>query len=397
MVNITNNYAINAEQLNLNIDELITTKLPPEFGGAAIDDFSCKVKNGTVCNPYLTIIPFGPSEDLSNKHFEDADILIYMLPHMDLNNTKTLLKQRGWHTDICYKDNNDIHIIGAYYGKLRYYTIGNMPKYFTRSDGTLDKECPNIFHIYRLTTRCHNLHFMMLKSCVRYWKDLFCNYTFAEDNANCKGITQLFDPADFHDTKTLECLARAIINHPPDQKPAVPPILCVQWVYQILCLSLMIPINETTLRRLCVWDEFNNYWAKSIPLQDSSLVGLPDLPMTPYSPAQVIQAFLNTYDNGANLISELKIPKGMSSYLTNIPKQVDPSNKMITDCVDHYFSDVEHSNNIAMPFNGPNGENNGFVLPIMFYCESHNKLTTKEDYFWEYIGTGIHRDFIKGP
>jgi hypothetical protein len=170
----------------------------------------------------------------------------------------------------------------------------------------------------------------------------------------------------------------------------------VQWSYEVLCLALNVPLNEVHLRRLGVFDDCVKNWGSSIDKIEPGLIGINKLPIVPYSPAQVLQAFLNTYGKGMSLLDALKSPtyeELLKQYLLahNFAGSPDQKSEYISD----YLAQVVESGDITKPLI-VNGQYYRFMLPNTFFCESRLAPKKSADEPWfQYVGTAVHENYVR--
>ena len=91
------------------LDELVTSLVPEALGGGTVDDFSAIVdENRCACEPYLRVVPFGPNSKAVNDVIQDGDILSFVFPRLEGGGAVEMLKQRGWHAEVCHKRDDGI-------------------------------------------------------------------------------------------------------------------------------------------------------------------------------------------------------------------------------------------------------------------------------------------------
>jgi hypothetical protein len=366
-----------------NLDQLVLASPPSLPGlpfGTAVDDFSATIdESRQPCPPYLRVVPFGCREDAISPLIDDGDILVFVHQAVNRDNPAEALKQRGWHAEICYK--NDA---GQAFQKAPW---GPTPR---------DKPCNDsdpswIIHIFRLELPgIDRDRVVTLKRQVRSWKTIFNDYDFPTDGNPATGGHWFLDPADFASVSDLEDLARRIIRRPEGIKPSVPPVTCVQWAYQVLCLALNVPLSHSNLRRLAVEDDFSKSWQSQIPLADDRLLGINTLPFVPYSPAQVLQAFLDTYMPGKSLLALLRLP-GAREFLHGVLEaQRHPG---MPEAVESYLNDISSSGDISRPL-VVHPYTYRFVMPIAFFCEARTPPSDTGAPWFRYVATALHTSVV---
>lgn len=366
-----------------NLDQLVLAK-PPTAPGlppvSAQDDFSAVVDDSRqACAPYLRVIPFGRSPDAISALIEDGDVLVFVRPKPDYDNPAEILKQRGWHAELCYR--NDVG------GAFERAPWGDNPRDQPCNAGQPDW----IIHVFRLELPgLDQDRAAALKRQVRSWKILFGNYDFPKDGNPETGGHWFLEPADFACAADLDDLARAIIGRPVGVKPKVPPVTCVLWTYTVLCLALNMPLTRNNLERLGVLDDFSRHWQSKIVLADDKLAGIGSLPFVPYSPAQVLQAFLDTYMPGESLLKLLTIP-GAREFLHGLLKAHEHPG--LPERVEAYLDDVVASGDMTKPLD-VEGRKYRFVMPIAFFCEARKPSPDPKLPWFRYIGTAMHNSLV---
>jgi len=223
-----------------NLDQLVLASPPSLPGlpfGTAVDDFSATIdESRQPCPPYLRVVPFGCREDAISPLIDDGDILVFVHQAVNRDNPAEALKQRGWHAEICYKNDAGQAFQKAPWGPCN------------------DSDPSWIIHIFRLELPgIDRDRVVTLKRQVRSWKTIFNDYDFPTDGNPATGGHWFLDPADFASVSDLEDLARRIIRRPEGIKPSVPPVTCVQWAYQVLCLALNVPISPSPGNHKSLW------------------------------------------------------------------------------------------------------------------------------------------------
>lgn len=366
-----------------SLDDLVTSRVPDLLGGGAADDFCATVdENRQPCEPYLRVLPFGPNSTAVDQVVEDGDVLSFVLPELENGGAVEVLKQRGWHAEVCYKAENGTACQRAPWG-----------------DNQRDKPCNEsdpgwVIHIFR--PRFPALapdSFDAMKQQVRLWKEIFGKHRFPADGDQYSGSHRYLDPADFSSVEEIEEIARKLLSRPRETMPDVPKVTCVQWSYQVLCLSLCVPLNERVLTRLGVFDAFRNNWPDMAGKTPPYLDGAGKLPFIPYSPAQVLQSFLDIYGEGRSLIACLQNPGTKRMLEGFLIREAPPG---LPEAVRSYLEEVTQSGDITPPLRVPGRQPYRFVMPITYFCEARSAICKEPDEPWfQYVGTMIHESMVK--
>lgn len=366
-----------------NLEELVSSTVPGELGGGIVDDFSAMIdENRCVVEPYLNIIPFGPTSTVVNDVIHDGDILSFVYAKMGVGGPVEILKQRGWHAEICFKSKDNIAMQRAPWGHSQVERKCN------------DNKIDWVIHVFRpIIPTIEIKQFEELKKQVRLWKVIFDKHVFPSAGDQYTGSHQYLDPADFNSVTDIKAIARKLISRSQYDMPNVPKVTCVQWAYQILCLSLNVPLNEKTLVELGVYKQFKEHWNDLNVLVPEDLIGADVLPFVPYSPAQVLQCYLDVYAKGRSLLEILREPKAK-----NFMQKLIESNKLpgLPEAISAYLSKILETGDISIPLTVQGRQEYRFVMPISFFCDSRiaHKKGSEQPWF-QYVGTLIHESMVK--
>ena len=366
-----------------NLVDLVSSPASAQLGSGTVDDLSATVdEDRRAIEPYLRIIPFGPNSTAVNTTIEDGDVLSFVSPRLEGGGAVEVLKQRGWHAEVCYRNDDGIAREKAPWNAT--------PR---------DEPCNNgqedwVIHIFR--PRFPGVspdRLISLKQQARLWKDIFDRYEFPSDGDQCTGSHKYLDPADFSTVTEIEGIARKLVSHPRGTMPDVPKVTCVQWAYQVLCLSLCVPLNKMNLERLGVWDTFKTNWPDMADKTPPDLNGTGKLPFIPYSPAQVLQAYLDTYAPGKSLIELLENIVSRTMLEGMLMQQQLPG---LPENIPQYFDNILATGDITQPLVVPGRPPYRFVMPITFFCDARAALRKDPDDPWlQYVGTMVHEGMVK--
>jgi hypothetical protein len=353
-----------------NIDKLVLAK--DWFNKELVDDFSATIdENRKPTGNYLRIIPFGNNEKELNSIIQDGDIILCM----GTQPPETLFKQRGWHAEICYKSPEGVAYVTG--------VNGNREIRIAKCDaGDADWTA----HIYRVIYPEHAydpVQLTKLKQQIYIWSQIYNKIRFPDDYNS--------DPADFVSVPDLKEAATKLIHRSKDSTPDLPYVTCVQWAYEILCLSLCVPLSSKKLIENGLYKDFIENWPDlESKLSDDSLEGVDKLPFVPYTTAEAIQASLDTYAYRYPLLDLLEKQEERESLVNHfISAQIN------RELISTYFCDVLESKNIKIPML-INGKPYHMIYPSMFYCEARNANLKKPDEPWiQYIGTMLPKEYVK--
>jgi hypothetical protein len=365
MISSTSKWTLDPSKFEMSPNQLTETHLPPwiditaKFGfkfpkpsiypeNTTIDDFSPN-KDGKLC-----IVPFSQLDN----YIQNGDVIIFMERKMAMENAKAidnvaeLIKQRGWHGEIAYRDTQ---------GAFQCAPWGGPP---IKEHPCVDLKTHRCYLPVETRRLEWNLHIFRLKpdaglesqirtlldDGVRRWRKIFNNYQFPQDH---DGIAWFLDPVDFKDVSELEQkIACQLIRNKPVQ-----PVYCMQWVHTVLSLSLNVPCNRETLTRLGILDDYQRNWAPALGFADDGLKPIGRLPINPYTPSDVVCAACSLYLGlPEEIVRSLIIP----GLLAQIPALQNESKKLPS---------------LTMP---P-------ITPLMEY----RKPGHRGEFEWEYVATAF--------
>ena len=371
------------------LEELVLSTMPGVPGipfQRPADDFSATYDETRARRDYyLRIIPYGGGQDLISPVVQDGDLFVFVHPKLSFGDPLMLLEQRGWHAELCYKDGTGIAYQIAPWGD----NLGNQPCNRSKDgDGQEDR----IVHVFRPEFPSMPQQATALKGQVRVWRQVFNKHKFPQTGEQFSGSPWFLDPTEFATVSDLEGLAKAMVCRSPNDFPKVPEVTCVKWSYEVLCLALNVPLTAENLERLGIRGDYDKHWSGILGNPPASMAGLGRLPFVPYSPAQVLQAFLDTYANGTSLLELAKNPTA-GAWLKELLKKM-PAPGLI-ERVEGYFEEILESGDISRPFVVPGRPPYRFMMPISFFCESRRPSQTASDPWFRYIGTAVHQRFLQ--
>lgn len=337
-------------------DQLIETRLPewneittkygftfpkPSFyeDRRIIDDFSPNMDGK------LFIVPFSQLD----KYIQNGDVIIFMARKLELgsnqmDNIAELIKQRGWHGEIAYRDPEAFHC--APWGELQII----QEHHFEPTDNPKWN-----LHVFRIKSEVDKEQQIraLLEDGVKRWRRIFGAYRFPQ---TANGKAWYLDPVDFKDISGLEQIACKLIR-----REEVPPVYCMQWVHTILSLALNVPCNERTLTSLGLLGDYQRNWASSLGFASDTLSSVGRLPINPYKPSDVICAACNLYLGvPQDLVRDLIIPKLLSVFPT-LQKEIND-----------------------LP---------AFTMPPIAPFMEYRKPGHRGEFEWEYVATGFDDRF----
>jgi len=291
----TSKWQLDKSKFGMPLDDLVCTVLPPwesiakspfsflkpaNYVPGPFDDFSPAFDDKG--NGMINIIPFSEMD----RVIEDGDIIIFMERPMNsswaTNDWVGMLKQRGWHAEIAYRNQDGIACQCAPWGEEGNEIIEHECSRLGNHRHYNDGKRWNL-HIFRLDKNAYpNSNIDKLLAQVHNWRRIFHHYKFPEENWQ-------FDPVDFENLDQLRDIARNLILGNDVEK-----VSCIQWVYTILSLALNVPLNENTLRDIGVWEQYNQKWGH-LGCASNNLQPLGILPIKPYTCSGIIKSFLSLY------------------------------------------------------------------------------------------------------
>ena len=322
-------WTLNPATLGISLDDLVMTQLPPWedlvgqiglkfsqppfYKEQKIDDFSPLFDESGTGN--INIVPFSGLNDI----IQNGDVIVFMERQADLHGEK-FFKQRGWHAEIAFRNNEGEAVQCAPYGcekNIIEHKCSDLINHrWYRSENYKDISRWNL-HIFRIDDKTENT--LRLLTGVRCWRRMFDSYVFPPD------VDWALDPADFSDINELETIACNLIR---GNMQSVPMVTCVQWVMTVLSLALNVPLNKSTLSRLHIAGEYSDKWAATLGFVDDDVKPLGYLPITPYSPEDLIvsicRTYLNAPDNVARPIIQALATQGLfqNDQLKRIPSHM---------------------------------------------------------------------------
>ena len=367
------------------LTEMIDATSPSIIGtSVTVDDFSARHdRDGSVCSQgILQFIPYGPS-DIVSSLTNDGDIAVYMTAKPPVFNTNrdglfAELKQRGFHAELCYKHNPQTWNASVWGDGFKDRAISSL-----NSNDILN----TFLNIYRLVLPSGPVaNSPAFSQSIRSWKLIYDKYATPPGD-----YRWYLDPADFSSRTDLAKTAIALLNRQPGTDPNLPPVTCVQWVYTVFCLALLFPLSEQILKELRMLDSYTANWQMQCgnPINQVSPF-LPDVPFKPYSPAQMMQAFLDTYCGGVDLMFLLR--SGGSPIQTKILQYIQSACPDYSSFIQPYLQQLVATGDPTLQLNeAPHG----FIMPSCFFCEERKPRQAGSSCWFEYIGTAMPQSFLK--
>lgn len=322
----------------------------------------------------LRVLPFIELDD----YLRDGDLMVMktLAPVSGLiaSRKADMLKQRGWHAEIVARENNgSCHNYAPWHDRIIPWRCTDMANHPHAADALID--------IYRVNTGVDEIRESKLKAEVRRWREIFGQHRFP-NKADHFDIHEYLDPADFSTVDDLKDIARRLIRMDYDQ---VAKVTCVQWAYQVLCLALNVPLTKAVLENMGVYEDYCRNWDALGLAEDVTPLG--QLPFCPYTPAETIQSFLNTYADGVDLIPLLRVGNFVGDLLD---KDIGTliSHAAAADVLSDYFARVRASNNLAEPLVVSGRPPYHHVMPIHPFCEVR-RPSRSDNLSWSYIGTAV--------
>lgn len=371
-----------------SLEDLVATSPLPGLGDRPVDDFSSfRDEAGQPCAPYTRFLPFGPNSPEPNGTLQAGDVSTYVYGRRQERANLNELKQRGWHAEICFKDEQ------GRAGEMGPWSSDYViPRLFEAAEHTkFINDFPHIFHIFRLRGQgVDDKRVAELVRALPAWCAVFSHFQFPQDGDPATGGHRYLDSADFATVKDLEEIARELIVRPHEVLPKIPPVTCAQWTYQVLCLALNFPLNEDNARRLNVLSEFKANWADKIPPVQPDLSGLGKLPFVPWSPAELVQHYLDSYMPGKDAVDFLTTPSDGRKVIADL-LGLDPR---LSALVKEYLGRLKVSRDPREPMVMPNGVTLRFVMPSSFYCEARRCPDAAGNPWFQYVATLVDERFV---
>lgn len=364
-----------------SLDEMVYADSPDICGSSVkVDDLSARHNNdGSICQQgVLEFIPYGYPEDIISSRTCDGDIAVYVTPKPSqfANNCDGIIaaiKQRGWHAEICYKNNQQTWNASVWQDGFR-----------DRPISTLSDEILNLYRLQlpsgpvaQSEAFCRSLHI---------WKTIYDKY-----NIPPRGVRWYLDPADFSSRDSLSQIAKTLLTRPVGTNPGLSPVTCVQWVYTVFSLALLFPPCEQILKELGMFDSYTKNWHECCgEMVEQDTPFLAELPFKPYSPAQMIQAFLNTYCGGVDLV--VLLCSGGALTQTKILQLIQAA------CPEEYQQQIlpylQQIQETGDPTLQLDAAPHGFLMPSCFYCEERKPRQVQTKCWFEYVGTATHNSIL---
>ena len=277
----------------------------------------------------LTVRPYSEIEQFA----QTGDIVVFLEPNrvIDDNQTNwiTAFKQRGWHNDIIIIEDGVMYQCGLWLwnSQIKRSKCRDIdPRQEWKERGQ--------FHVFRPLAPKYDL-FSEFETQIQGWARLFRQVNLPDDREHWE-----YDPADFFTIEDITCLATSLLK---EDIQAIPPLLCVQWVHAILCLSLCVPLNEQTAIRLGV----NKEWAersRGIQQCDANKIVADSLPMQPYSRNEVMNQLALNY-GGKNLNASAQDLQHLLPSISSVLPAVSTQMALLPEpCLLPIFPLWEHRN-----------------------------------------------------
>lgn len=335
---------------------------------------------------------FMPFEEL-DAILQDGDILVMTAPEdvgavmMDPDPMKraNCLKQRGWHAEIVYKGGD-----GRYWQKAPWHS--HLVKHPCSEMASHPAGSDFIVSIYRPELGVDPIRQAGLKAEVRRWVEIFKDHKFPE-RADQFNIHEYLDPADFETPEDLRRIAVFLIRKELEQ---VQKVTCVQWAYQVLCLALNAPLTPRLLKEIGAYEAYREHWAGQLGYADDALEPLGRVPFVPYTPAETLQSFLNTYAEGVSLLDWVGKGGALASMLgfdlgVLLGRGTDKRAEILTG----YFAEVFARRDLTVPLVIPNRPPYRHVMPIQPFCEVR-KPSRPGNLKWSYVATAVNGNRLAG-
>ena len=289
MARSTSRWTLNSQAFGVSLDQLVSTDLPewetimartglalprPDgYVARSVDDFSPKFdSDGT---GLLNIVPFSELDGI----IQNGDVIVFMERDASLDLVQ-LMKQRGWHAEIAFRDAEGRAVQCAPWGEP---TVQHHRCTDLASHRHYDPNRWNL-HVFRIAVSAGGEGQVPgLLAGVAQWRTIFNAYHFPP------GQFWHFDPVDFGSIAELEGIAGRLVRC-----EQVPDMFCMQWVHAVLSLALNVPLTQTTLARLGLYDAYQRNWPQ-VSLLEDTLVPLGRLPIVPYSQTDLVVALCSLY------------------------------------------------------------------------------------------------------
>lgn len=357
------------------------------LGYRPVDDFSSfRDAEGRSCPPFLRIVPFGPNTRAPDSVVEDGDVSVYVYPRRDERDNLNELKQRGWHAEICYWDQDGRAGEAGPWGsflKERLFETSPHTDYV--------QDFAHMFHIFRLRgVGPDEPRIRALVQDIKNWIRVFDRFRFPADGDQATGMHKYMDPADFGSVGELEAIARKLISRGPDVIPDIAPVTCAQWTFQILCLAINVPLNPTAMQRLGVEADFEANWQGRIRPIASELDGIGKLPFIPWSPVEVVQAYLDSYLPRTDAVEFLTTPSDGRKVIANLLR-LDPQMAL---GIRGYLERLKETKDPREPLVLPGVGRIRFMMPSSFYCEARKGADGMGNPWFQYVATLVDEKYV---
>lgn len=329
-----------------------------------IDDFSI--------NGELEVLPIKNNLSEVEKQFEDGDIIVCMMPQVEPK--ERLLTQRGWHSEMFFRNLDNRLCIGGVVGGDTIQTRGY-------GEDVPEDWISNVFRVEFPKDVYSVEKIRQLKNQVRIWRTIYNKYKFPPN--------MFIDKADFLSKVDLKKNVNALLSKTRDGFINDEYVTCVQWAYEILCLSLCYPLSIKYLEREKYLENVKANYPEIIKfLPEEEITGVDDIPIIPYTPAQVIQASLDMYFDKVPMIQIFKDKTIKRTFVDAIRTQLrEGAGKML----DEYIEEVIKNENISQPMI-VNGKPYTFIYPSIFHAEARKNQVVSKPYV-RYVATIVNGEY----
>lgn len=368
-----------------NLYNLTHSTLPASLasisGRETVDDFCAE--RDVEGRGVQRFVPFGELDSV----LQDGDLFVMTAPEdvgavmTDADPMKRVncLKQRGWHAEIVCKGGD-----GRYWQKAPWHS--NLIKHPCSEMASHPAGSDFIVSIYRPELGVDPIRQAGLKVEVRRWVEIFCVHKFPE-RADQFNIHEYLDPADFETPEDLRRIAGALIRKEYDQ---VQKVTCVQWAYQVLCLALNVPLTPRLLKEIGAYEAYQEHWAGQLGYADDALEPLGRVPFVPYTPAETLQSFLNTYAEGVSLLDWAGKGGALASMLGfDLGVLSGQGEGKRAEVLAGYFTEVFARRDLTIPLVIPGRPPYRHVMPIQPFCEVR-KPSRPDNLKWRYVATAVN-------